>query len=205
MATLGIDLASKPSKTAVCVVEWSGGAGTVRVLSRGRDQGTALHDKFLVAAIRGLWFDLDGVEIAKAAIDAPLGWPEPFVDAVTAHQRGQAWPSRMDAPRARYERRATDRFVHDHCGKTPFSVSADKIAYLAMRCAVLQSELRVSEGPGAVDRAGSGLIAEVYPDPALRFWTAGDSRGLGKRESYKGPLRGNAARSSRRYCRDAVL
>ncbi|MBA2420978.1 MAG: DUF429 domain-containing protein [Thermoleophilaceae bacterium] len=123
----------------MCVVEWSDGTGRIRVLSRGRDRGTELHDKFLVAAMRNLWFDFGDLKIAKAAIDAPFGWPEPFVDAVVAHQRGQGWPSGMDNPRAPFERRATDRFVHDRCGKTPFSVSADKIAYLAMsaRCSSL--------------------------------------------------------------------
>jgi len=79
-----------------------------------------------------LWFDFGDLKIAKAAIDAPFGWPEPFVDAVVAHQRGQGWPSGMDNPRAPFERRATDRFVHDRCGKTPFSVSADKIAALGL-------------------------------------------------------------------------
>src|SRR4051794_41146450 len=86
--TLGIDLASKPAKTALCAIEWGDGEGVVRVLSRGRHDDTELHDKFLITAIRGLRFDFGGVQIEKTAIDAPFGWPEPFLDAVIAHQRG---------------------------------------------------------------------------------------------------------------------
>lgn len=98
--TLGIDLASQPKSTALCAIEWVGGAGRVRVLARGSHDGTALHDRFLIFAIGDLWFDFGGIPIAKTAIDAPFGWPEPFVDAVARHQRGDGWPSLMDEPRA---------------------------------------------------------------------------------------------------------
>lgn len=148
--TLGIDLASKAQKTALCAIEWAG-PPILRVLCRGKSEGTRLDDEFLITAMRGLRFDFAGVPISKTAIDAPFGWPEPFLDALVAHQRGNGWPSRIDDPRAPYERRATDRFVHRHTKKTPLSVSADKIASPAMRCAVLLADLRCHHGPEAVE------------------------------------------------------
>jgi hypothetical protein len=186
MITLGIDLASQPEKTALCAIEWTG-PPVIRVLCRGKYEGTKLHDKFLITAMRGLRFDFGGVPISKTAIDAPFGWPEPFLEAVVAHQHGDGWPSGMDNPRAPFERRATDRFVHRRAKKTPLSVSADKIASPAMRCAVLLADLRYHHGPEAVDRSGSGMVCEAYPDPALRRWTGDHRVELGLRESYKGP------------------
>jgi hypothetical protein len=189
--TLGIDLASQPAKTGLCAVEWRGGEAILRVLAAGSHEGTSLHDKFLVTAIRGLRLDFGGVPITKAAIDAPFGWPEPFVEAVVSHQHGDGWPSLIDEKRKRFERRATDRFVYDRTGKLPLSVSTDRIAYPAMRCAALLADIRRHDGRAAVDPAGRGMVCEAYPDRAVRIWTAGEPRSLGPRESYKGPMRAN--------------
>src|SRR4051812_4179341 len=167
----------------MCAIAWGGDAPEVRLLSRGAHEGTPLHDKYLVTTIRNLRLDL-GAPIVKTAIDAPFGWPEPFVDAVLAHHRGDGWPSEIDNSRAPYERRATDRFVYRKAAKTPLSVSADKIASPAMRCAVLLSDIRRHDGAGAVDGRGTGLVCEAYPDPALRRWTTAADCALGKRDSY---------------------
>lgn len=58
------------------------------------------------------------------------------------------------------------------------SVSADRIAHVAFRCAVLLAELEAAGDP--VDRSGSGSVAEVYPAASLRSWGL-DHRGYKQR------------------------
>jgi predicted nuclease with RNAse H fold len=100
----------------------------------------------------------------KAAIDAPFGWPDPFVEAVASYADGGPWPA-VDRTTLRY--RATDRAIARE-GRPPLSVSSDLIAVTAMRCALLLS--RLAERGVPVDRAGAGLVVEVYPAAALRAW-----------------------------------
>jgi hypothetical protein len=186
--TIGIDLASQPKKTGFCAIRWGGAAPLLTHLDRGSVAEAKLDDNFLATAIRGLPdAGFDGVRVAKVGIDAPFGWPDPFVEAVQIHQSGKRWPRGIDQPRAPFERRETDRFIKEETGKNPLSVSTDRIAYPAMRCAVILGDVAEDLGPKAVARDGSGLVCEVYPDPALRFWTAGDSNSLAPREKYKGP------------------
>jgi predicted nuclease with RNAse H fold len=138
--TLGIDLASQPENSAACVIDWE--RSRVDALSLG-------------------WGDqdlIDGIAAAsKTGIDAPFGWPEPFVQALTAPR----WPSDPGEPRTRFERRATDLWVRRETGKLPMSVSTDRIAYCAMRARVL-----IGDEP----RDGSGRVVEAYPDASLRRW-----------------------------------
>jgi hypothetical protein len=58
--------------------------------------------------------------------------------------------------------------VREQAGLVPLSVSADRIAHVALRCAVLLAELDASGRP--VDRSGSGHVVEVYPAASLRRW-----------------------------------
>ena len=55
-----------------------------------------------------------------------------------------------------------------------------------MRCAMLLTDIAAHLGREAVERDGSGLCCEVYPDPALRHWSVGAPGSLATRESYKG-------------------
>jgi hypothetical protein len=181
--TLGIDLASQPERTALALMSWSVEGAQVVTLVRGGGPGGTLHDKRLVSAMQGLAYEPDAP--TKVAIDAPFGWPEPFVEAVVAHQHGAGWPDTIDNPRAKYERRFTDLHVKRETGKLPLSVSTDRIAYCAMRCAVLLADLARFVGPEGVARDGSGLVAEVYPDPALRRWLPA-LWGQADKDSYKG-------------------
>jgi Protein of unknown function (DUF429) len=123
--------------------------------------------------------------VTKVGIDDPFGWPVPFLDALAAYRKSPAWPSGIDEPRDEFRLRETDRIVHARSGKWPLSVSADRIAIPAMRCAVLLTDIARHRGAKAVARDGSGLCCEVYPDPALRFWTDASDGGLGG-ASYKG-------------------
>lgn len=181
--TLGIDLASQPERTALALISWSDVGAEVVTLVRGGGNAETLHDKRLVSAMRGLAYE--GEAPTKVAIDAPFGWPEPFVAAVVAHQHGDGWPDGIDNPRAKYERRSTDLHVKRETGKLPLSVSTDRIAYCAMRCAVLLADLARFVGNDGVARDGSGLVAEVYPDPALRRWLPALWENASK-DSYKG-------------------
>lgn len=80
-------------------------------------------------------------------------------------------------------RRTTDLHVAQVLpGAVPLAVGADRIAAVAMRAAGLLAALADAGKP--VDRAGAGLLVEVYPAAALRLW------GFASR-SYKG--RGNRA------------
>jgi hypothetical protein len=107
----------------------------------------------------------------KAGIDAPLGWPDDFVEAVVAHRDRVEWPGRgedQDSFRFRLSFRQTDRRLIESGARRPLSVSTDLIGVVAMRAANLLDELAARGRP--VDRAGLGTVAEVYPAPALGAW-----------------------------------
>lgn len=153
---MGVDLAAEPARTAVAWVDWS--AAKVRLVG----VQVRADDASIVAAIG----DAD-----KAGIDCPLGWPNAFVNFITAHQRGDidgAFDHIGRAGRRNLALRATDRAVHALTGITPLSVSADRIGHTAMRCAVLMAELARRGHP--VDRSGTGTVVEVYPAASLRLW-----------------------------------
>jgi predicted nuclease with RNAse H fold len=159
--TLGIDLASQPLHTAACFIEWS--AGRARV---GR-VAVNLTD----TDVLGMVDDAD-----KAGIDAPFGWPDEFVGAVSAHSAMRLWPD-VELTELRY--RYTDR-VQIRRARRPLSVSSDLIAVTAMRCARLLSALDVRGQH--VDRSGTGKVVEVYPAAALTVWgfnPAGYKRAVG--------------------------
>jgi len=73
--TLGIDLAAQAKETAVCLLTWSDGRATIETLVVGVDDAAILE---LVRT----------EDPAKVAIDAPFGWPAPFVAAVSQHASG---------------------------------------------------------------------------------------------------------------------
>jgi predicted nuclease with RNAse H fold len=146
---LGIDLASDPKRTAACVLDWRDGAGRV----------VALHQP----VTDELAVELAG-DAQLVAIDAPFGWPSPFVEAVAAHARRERWPP-FGKQALSYRR--TDESVHKRVGWWPLSVSSDRIAIVAFRAARLQALLR----PGAPPvRDGSNGLLEVYPAAALHRW-----------------------------------
>jgi predicted nuclease with RNAse H fold len=147
--TLGIDLAAGEVRTAACSIDWSDGVGLVRTPRLGLSDDRLLEEMGVAD---------------KVAIDAPFGWPEAFVEAVSSYADGGPWPA-VDRRTLRY--RETDRVIAGD-GRPPLSVSSDLIAVTAMRCALLLT--RLTEHGVAVDRAGSGLVVEVYPAAALRAW-----------------------------------
>jgi hypothetical protein len=171
---MGIDLAAQPEKTAACLLAWPGrGRPEILTLVRGRsDDGSPLSDKWLSATACGLRQEHPG-EVTKVGIDDPFGWPVPFLDALAGHRRGPNWPLPIEEPTTELRFRETDKVVHDlpYVRRSPLSVSSDRIAIPAMRCAALLAHIAGHTDARQVARDGSGLCCEVYPDPALRFWT----------------------------------
>lgn len=156
MRTVGIDLAAQPANTSACTVEWGPGRPIVSQLRSG------LNDDALLEAMEGA---------DKVGIDAPFGWPDEFVDAVSAHRNRAGWPGSgedQDIYRFQLSFRATDRRLIEHGARRPLSVSTDLIGVVAMRCAYLLDRLALFGEP--VDRAGAGKLVEVYPAPALTSW-----------------------------------
>lgn len=154
MLTLGIDLASQNENTAACLLEWRDGAATVReLLDRGSDDE-------LVARMRAVR-DAGGC----VGIDAPFGWPEAFLAAMAAWRDAGVFPA-ADSKDLAF--RVTDRKEY-LARKQPLSVSSDRIAYVAWRCARLLT--RFFEG-APVTRLGPTVV-EVYPGAAMASWGLG--------------------------------
>jgi len=162
--TIGIDMASKPVKTAMCAITWRGDHAVAAF-----DPDTS--DDHIV----------DVLESAdKVGLDCPLGWPEPFVRAITAHSQMAPWPGRGLDPeqyRRMLAHRETDRVIRGS-GRPPLSVSTDRIGIVAMRFAGIADAL--ARRGRAIDRSGNGLLAEVYPAAALRAWGLPDRGYKGK-------------------------
>ncbi|WP_113699294.1 DUF429 domain-containing protein [Nonomuraea lactucae] len=156
MLTVGIDLAAEAARTAVAWLDWSAGGARLDRLEIRADDG------LLVEAVLGA---------DKSGFDCPLGWPDRFVDFVTAHRAGHVQVPEGLAGRA-WRRdlalRVTDQVVHEVTGLTPLSVSADRIGHASMRCAGLLAELARRGRP--VDRRGRGAVVEVYPAASLKRW-----------------------------------
>jgi hypothetical protein len=192
--TLGIDLASQAASTAACLLGWQGDRVEVVYLERDRDRLGRLDDDRLVALMLGDGWP--GPAPAKIGIDAPLGWPVAFVTAVG---NLDAWPLMGEVEPVALVRRGTDRWVHARTGKVPLSVSADLIAYPAMRAQRLLRRYRELTG-SPVDRSGlTGPVCEVYPDVAVtHFGLRPEGR---RRMSYKSA----AGQEARRDLLDTLL
>lgn len=155
MITLGIDLASRDTNTASCVVEWADGQARVQT------PRCPQTDEELIAAILGA--DVVGIDI-------PFGWPDAFVRALASSHAGAGWP---DVAPAVLCYRETDRHLEAQLQaqgirRRPLSVASDRIAIPAMRAARLLTKLADRGVP--VDRAGSGRLCEAYPAAALAVW-----------------------------------
>jgi predicted nuclease with RNAse H fold len=154
--TVGVDLAAEPAGTALGRIDWSATGALVRDVFVGAD------DDAVVEAIG---------QADKAGIDCPLGWPAAFVEFLSAHHTGHVTSPHDVAGRAwrrRLAYRLTDEAVHQAIGRWPLSVAADRIGHTAMRAAALLARLAHDGRP--VDRAGAGVVVEVYPAASLHRW-----------------------------------
>ncbi|MFC6238049.1 DUF429 domain-containing protein [Longivirga aurantiaca] len=163
MRSLGLDLAADPVNTALCAIDWATGEIQVAV--------GPVTDEHIVGAVG----DSDVL-----GVDAPLGWPQDFVEAITSHHELGAWRfPEADSPAARRSLRfrATDLALMAE-GHRPLSVASDLIGVVALRAARLQHLLAANGRE--VDRTGTtGHLVETYPAAALSSW------GL-RSTSYKG-------------------
>lgn len=169
MITVGVDLAAEPKGTAVAIVKWTSAGAVVRELVVGADDAT------VCSAAAGA---------DKVGIDCPFGWPVPFLDFLAEHRTGHVvLPDDLDGRdwRRTLALRTTDLAVWKQVGLRPLTVAADRIAYPAMRCAGLLSKL--ARQGYSVDRAGSGLVVEVYPAASLKQWALPHRRYKGDRNT----------------------
>lgn len=156
MSTVGIDLAAEASKTALAGIKWSATAAVVRQLDVGVDDDTLLRE-------------LSTAD--KADIDCLLGWPIAFAAFVAQHHDGAITDTTLTRDKEGRRQllwRRTDEDVRERTGLIPLSVAADRIAHVAVRCAMLQAHLAAAGHP--VDRTGAGTLVEVYPAGSLRAW-----------------------------------
>lgn len=171
MKTLGVDLAADPKRTASAVIEWRDGQARLVHLSLGVRDETVV-ELFGASDVTG--------------IDCPLGWPQPFLSFLLGHSREDPDAVlRHDGLDGRRELayRATDRFVTHTTGLIPLSVSADRLAHPAMRCAVIQA--KIARLWGVQPRDGTDRLVEVYPAASLKIWgiSARRYKGRGTPES----------------------
>jgi predicted nuclease with RNAse H fold len=148
MITAGVDLAAQPERTAACRIEWADGRAAVIDLA-ARD----VDDERIAALLTAS---------ERTGVDVPLGWPDAFIAAVSAHHAARPWAGRATTG---LRMRATDEWVHRRTGRWPLSVSTDRIGVPALRAARLLAGV-----PAAADRSGRGAVVEVYPAAALRVW-----------------------------------
>ena len=149
--TIGIDLAASAHRTAAVRIAFT---PTPQLVDATLGVDDAMLERLLTDRAA-----------QRIGVDAPTGWPEAFVDAVAR------WPAAFTtAEVVQLRLRETDRFVHTTTGRAPISVSADRLAVVAMRL------VRVLDRIGEQDVSGGGRIVESYPAGALRAWGI-DARG----------------------------
>lgn len=158
MRVLGIDIASQDAATAACVVEATNGVVRVAEISPVNTNAS-----LKAAASSCAW----------VGIDAPFGWPVPFVTAVHGWMTRRQWPDTDDEKaepwRDRKTLRVTDAVVKQLLGHRPLSVSSDKIAYAAMRTVHLLGCMGAEpDGRGGWITADRTRVVEVYPAGTLR-------------------------------------
>ena len=152
MRFVGVDLASQPEKSSLCVVEWPTGTARPRI--------TAVHrpaDDDLIVEL--------AADAAAVGLDCPLGWPSPFVEMVAAHHRGEATSGVAATPRD-LRLRTTDQWIRRHIPRDPLSVSTDRLGIVALRGIGIIERIA---GPG-VDRSGAAGLYEAYPGGSLAVW-----------------------------------
>lgn len=156
MKFLGVDLAARPAKTSVCVLEWKRHP-RVRAIEMPASDERIVH--------------LASDHVTAIGIDSPFGWPDAFVAFVNGNSRPARPLDSTEADCLKY--RATDRWLRaQHFpfgGKPvrPLSVATDKLGAVALRCVRLVEYL-------VAERGDRGSIHEVYPAATLAKWMTVD-------------------------------
>ncbi len=173
MDAFGLDLSTDPRKAWWCELHWPAGAERAQLVDLGQAYDLGARGDASLATVLAERIEAFAPSAERVAgIDAPLGWPQAFVDAI----RDWAHADRPRlAKRTELRLRPTDRFVQEVTGLTPMSVSTDRIGSTALLCAHVLSELADRTGRSTLDRArATDGIAEVYPAAALRLWSTSE-------------------------------
>ncbi len=152
----GIDWATEPKKRAIVqLCESAGKVAVTHVHSSGTDR-----DVVKVCT---------NVSLDVVAIDIPFGWPSAFCRFV--HEWSATGDNNPTLPEPETFRfRATDRVIRKELGKTPLSVSSDRIAMGARAWAaiaanhLLRPQIRVEVETKPTELP---MIVEVYPAATL--------------------------------------
>jgi hypothetical protein len=107
------------------------------------------------------------VQQGRVGIDCPLGWPRAFLAFIAAHAADVPLPI-MGSDTRSLRLRTTDIALHERLGLNPLSVSTNMLGVTALRAARLLAALRECGMP--VDRAGRGMVCEVYPAASRVAW-----------------------------------
>ena len=179
MQTLGIDLSTDPKKVWTCEVDWGQSPPRITALDRmssqpdplGESSGLIRTEASLIAELVARMAAFSPSADRVVGVDAPLGWPAAFVQAICDWDDGDLEGFRK---RPDLRLRATDRFVQLVARVTPMSVSTDRMGSTAMLLAEVLSRVARGRDHQVFDRAtGCDGVAEVHPSAAMRLWTLG--------------------------------
>ncbi len=168
LVLLGLDAASDLGKFgySVCKINGTAKSRTSQLCDSGvlgnYDHIKKIFNKYVLGARRTV-----------IAIDAPLGWPEPFSNAVSLHAAGRHL---SDMNKDELLKRKTDQYVKDRFKVNPLEVSADKIARASVSALNVLSHFRGLCSDKKLELAWSHRdlpcvsAIEVYPAASLKAW-----------------------------------
>ncbi len=177
---IGVDLATSPASTGVCVLD----TATMRATIVATPAERTIDAITTLAA--HLWEASNGQ--LRIGIDAPFGWPVSWLDLLTrARDLGdlRAGESTQDGSHAiaqplRWRLTDVELSAWSNRALRPMTPSMDRLAATATRCVDLLVRLRDAGIP--VTRTGVGSAAfEVYPTASLFAW--GLLAGGGRRDA----------------------
>lgn len=182
--TIGVDLATSPAATGLCVLDVASKRATI-VRTPAERTITA------IAELAAHWWDESGGAL-RIGIDAPFGWPVAWVDLLTrARELGdvRAGESAQDGTHAiaqplRWRLTDVELSAWSHRALRPMTPSMDRLAATTARCIDLLARLREAGIPVARTGAGSAAF-EVYPTASLFAWgLAGPGGRTGARSRF---------------------
>lgn len=156
MITCGVDLASQSADTALAVLDWSTTSPRLTQLESGVD------DELILEATG---------RADVTAINAPFGWPDPFLEFIASNRAGMLpSPRRVASTSGRdlIMYRTTERRVRELLGLKLMPATSNMMASTSLRCAGLLARMR--EDGIQVSRGGGGRVVEVYPPASLHSW-----------------------------------
>lgn len=159
IAIIGIDVATQPSKVGLALGFYDRNNVEIESVTFGSKEPPLVE-------IIGDW--IQQYSPCRLAMDAPLGWPEPFGPSLVDHQTGNVL---RNSPNELF-RRKTEAKIYETLKKRPLEVGANMIARAAHSALDLFEELRgytkkvipLAWEPGRIERT---MVIEVYPAATL--------------------------------------